>query len=112
LRFFRSRARSQMATPFNPSVITSSTMLAAAAFEAKSLPGRDTQLNAWMGNTVNGSDSHCMFTNGNFDCSSAAGWKAMNVSAPIVISGAVSPSAREMPMMTPVNTPGMAAGNT
>ena len=36
----------------------------------------------------------------------------MNVSAPIVISGAVSPSAREIPMMTPVSTPGSAAGRT
>ena len=36
----------------------------------------------------------------------------MKVSAPIVISGAVSPSARDTPMITPVSTPGSAAGST
>ncbi len=42
----------------------------------------------------------------------AGGRKAMKERAPMVISGAVSPIAREMPMITPVSTPGMAAGST
>ena len=36
----------------------------------------------------------------------------MKVSAPIVISGAVSPMARESARMTPVRMPGSAAGKT
>ena len=35
----------------------------------------------------------------------------MNVSAPIVMIGAVSPIARDMPMMTPVRMPGIEYGH-
>ena len=40
----------------------------------------------------------------------AGGRKAMNVSAPIVMIGAVSPIARDMPMITPVRMPGIEYG--
>ena len=36
----------------------------------------------------------------------------MKATMPIISSGAVSPSARAMPMMVPVSMPGMASGST
>ena len=44
-------------------------------------------------------------TNGGSAVTGDAGRNAMKVSAPIVMSGAVSPMARDMPMMTPVRMP-------
>ena len=61
--------------------------------------GLETQLKIWMGSTVNGSMG-------------LSGKKAMKVSAPMVISGAVSPMARDRARMMPVSVPGRAAGST
>jgi hypothetical protein len=55
--------------------------------------------------TVNGDDSHWKETNGNWPLTGESGRKAMNVSAPMVITGAVSPMARARPMITPVRMP-------
>ena len=75
------------------SVRISSTRPAAAAFAWTSRPGREIQLKAWIGSTVKPSKSQAKEMNGNSPVIGGAGRNAMNVSAPIVISGAVSPSA-------------------
>src|SRR5215216_4472895 len=95
---------------FMPSVITTSTRPAAAAFSWKAASGRDVQLNICIGSTVNADDSHSNEMNGGEAVIGAGGRNAMNVSAPIVMMGAVSPIARAMPMMTPVMMPGVAYG--
>ena len=60
-------------------------MPAAAALAWKSLPGREIQLKAWIGSTVNPSKSHENEMNGNSDVTGGEGRNAMKVSAPIVI---------------------------
>ena len=57
------------------------------------------QLKIWIGNTVNGSPG-------------AVRRKAMNVNAPIGISGAASPMARDSARIVPVRMPGKALGST
>ena len=69
-------------------------------------------MKAWIGSTVKPSNSQRKEMNGNSAVIGGSGKKAMNVRAPMVISGAVSPSARDRPMMMPVRTPGIAAGRT
>lgn len=71
-----------MAIAFIESSRTISTRIAAAAFALNSTWGRDTQLNTWMGSTVN------------FD-QIPSGANGMYVRAPMVMSGAVSPIARD-----------------
>ena len=61
-----------------------------------------------MGITVNGDQSHSKETKGGSACTGGLGRNAMNVSAPMVMIGAVSPIARAMPMITPVMMPGVA----
>src|SRR3989441_222558 len=94
-----------MARPFMASVISTRTKPAAAAFTWKAASGREVQLNIWIGITVNGENSHSKDTNGGSAFSGAGGRKAMKVSAPMVMIGAVSPMARAMPMMMPVRIP-------
>ena len=67
--------------------------------------GREVQLNIWIGITVKGDISQSNDTNGGSALTGAGGRKAMKVSAPIVMIGAVSPMARAMPMITPVRMP-------
>ena len=55
---------------------------------------------------MNPSNSQAKLTNGGSALSGGVGRKAMKVSAPMVISGAVSPMARARPMMMPVMMPG------
>ena len=75
----------------------------AAALTWKPGCGRETQLKIWIGSTVNGL------------CRPArekSGRNATYVRAPMVISGAVSPTARDSARMVPVRMPGSAAGTT
>ena len=62
-------------------------------------------MNIWMGITVKGDSIHSKLMNGNCSIKGEGGRKAMKVSAPIVMIGAVSPIARAKPMMTPVRMP-------
>src|SRR5690606_1127380 len=94
-----------MAAPFIASVMTTSTKPAAAAFWWKAASGREVQLNIWIGITVKGEKSHSNETKGGSAAIGAGGRKAMKVSAPMVMMGAVSPMARAMPMITPVRMP-------
>src|SRR5439155_8805741 len=94
-----------MATPFMASVMITSTKPAAAALTWKAASGREVQLNIWIGMTVKGDNSHSKEMNGGSAFTGAGGRKAMKVSAPIVMIGAVSPMARAMPMITPVRMP-------
>src|SRR5207244_11398049 len=94
-----------MATPFMARVISTSTKPAAAAFTWKAASGREVQLNIWIGITVNGENSHSNERNGGSALSGEGGRKAMKVSAPMVMIGAVSPIARAMPMMMPGRIP-------
>ena len=71
----------------------------AAALAWNSTCGRDTQLKIWIGSTVNGDQIE-------------SGAKVTNVTAPIVMSGAVSPIARDSARMSPVRMPGAATGST
>src|SRR5918995_1480324 len=86
-------------------VMNTSTKPAAAAFVRNAASGREVQLNIWIGITVNGDISHSNERNGGSVCTGAGGRKAMKVSAPMVMMGAVSPIARAMPMITPVRMP-------
>ena len=88
-----------MARAFIASSSINKTRMPAAAFSAKAACGREIQLNTWIGRTVN-CDQILSGTNGIY------------VSAPIVISGAVSPMARDSARITPVRIPGSAAGRT
>src|SRR4026208_1925295 len=99
-----------MASPFMARVISTSTNPAAAAFWGTAASGREVQLNIWIGITVNGENSHSNDTNGGSALSGAGGRRARKGSAPRVMSGAVSPMARAMPMMTPVRMPGIEYG--
>src|SRR4029450_10895483 len=96
-----------MARPFMARVMSTSTNPAAAAFWWNAASGREVQLNIWIGMTVNGENSHSKDTKGGSDLRGAGGRKAMKVSAPMVMMGAVSPMARAMPMITPVRMPGI-----
>src|SRR5687768_11620450 len=95
-----------MANAFIARVMNTSTKPAAAAFAWKAASGREVQLNIWIGITVNGDQSQSSDRKGGSACSGAGGRKAMKVSAPMVMMGAVSPMARAMPMITPVSIPG------
>src|SRR5687768_3758875 len=95
-----------MASAFIVSVMKTRTKPAAAAFAWKAASGREVQLNIWIGITVKGDVSHSKERNGGSARSGAGGRKAMKVSAPMVMIGAVSPMARAMPMITPVRMPG------
>src|SRR5512145_2586034 len=95
-----------MASPFMARVISTSTNPAAAALAWNAASGREVQLNIWIGITENGDVSHSKEMKGGSALSGAGGRKAMKVSAPMVMIGAVSPMARAMPMMTPVRMPG------
>src|SRR3954454_21949570 len=99
-----------MARAFIARVISTRTKPAAAAFWWNAASGREVQLNIWIGITVNGENSHSNDTNGGSPVSGAGGRKAMKVSDPIVMIGAVSPIARAMPMITPVRMPGIEYG--
>ena len=67
---------------------TNSTRIPAAALTLNSGCGRDTQLKTWIGSTVN------------FD-HTLSGANGIYVRAPIVISGAVSPIARDSARIRP-----------
>ena len=58
-----------------------------------------------MGRTENGDHSQSNDRKGGCDFTGGGGKKAMKVSAPIVISGAVSPIALDKAMMMPVIVP-------
>src|SRR5687768_17515529 len=94
-----------IATALRDRVIAINTRPAPAALTTKSWSGRDTQLNICIGSTENGDQSHSPLTNGGYDWIGDGGRNAMNVSAPIVISGAVSPMALERAMIIPVRIP-------
>src|SRR3990170_3286614 len=96
----------KIASPFMASVISTSTNPAAAALTRNAASGREVQLNIWIGITVKGDVSHSKDTNGGSAFTGEGGRKAMKVSAPMVMIGAVSPIARAMPMITPVRMPG------
>src|SRR6185436_12207560 len=95
----RRRYRSHIASPFMARVIKTRTNPAAAALAWNAASGREVQLNIWIGITVNGDVSHSNERYGGSLVTGAGGRKAMKVSAPIVMIGAVSPIARAMPMM-------------
>src|ERR1700704_4767038 len=94
-----------MARPFIARVISTSTKPAAAAFWWKAASGREVQLNIWIGITVKGENSHSKERNGGVAWIGDGGRKAIKVSAPMGMIGAVSPIARAMPMITPVRMP-------
>src|SRR3954468_3253653 len=94
-----------MARPFMASVISTRTKPAAAALTWKAASGREVQLNIWIGITVKGENSQAKERNGGAAWIGEGGRKAMKVSAPMVMIGAVSPMARAMPMITPVRMP-------
>src|SRR5512134_4195991 len=85
--------------------MNTSTKPAAAALVRNAASGREVQLNIWIGITVKGENSHSNETKGGALVTGDGGRKAMKVSAPMVMIGAVSPMARAMPMMTPVRMP-------
>ena len=87
------------------SVIRRRIIPAAAAFTWNSFWGREIQLNIWIGITVKGSKSHLNEKKGKVDVTGEEGKNAMNVSAPTVMMGAVSPMALERPMIIPVKIP-------
>ena len=88
-----------MAMEFMVSSTTSRTMIADAALVWKASCGREAQLKIWIGRTVKRSNG-------------PLGVKGTKSKAPIMISGAVSPMARERARMMPVIMPGRAAGTT
>src|SRR3970040_1473817 len=94
-----------MATAFIARGMTMITTPAAAALSRNATCGRETQLNIWIGSTVNGAINHSNERNGNTLVTGDGGRKAMKVSAPMVMMGAVSPIARAMPMMLPARMP-------
>src|SRR3972149_3530467 len=94
-----------MATAFMASVITMITTPAAAAVSRNPACGRDSQENIWIGSTVNGASNQSKDTNGGAVVTGDGGRKAMKVSAPMVMIGAVSPMARALPMIMPVRRP-------
>ena len=81
---------------------------AAAALIWNASSGREVQLNIWIGITVNGENSQSNSPAGGSPENGAGGRKAMKVSAPMVMIGAVSPIARARPMITPVRMPEVA----
>src|SRR5688572_33358717 len=85
---------------------------AAAALTWNFGSGRDTQLNIWIGIAVNASLSQANDRNGNSALTGDSGRNAMNESAPIVMSGAVSPIARDRPMIMTVSMPPIEYGST
>src|SRR4030095_8040601 len=99
-----------MAMPFIARVITIRTKPVAAAFKWNSCCGLDTQLNIWMGMSLNGEKSHAKEIKGNSALSGESGKNAIKVKAPMVIRGALSPMALDSAMMTPVKTPPMEKG--
>ena len=62
-------------------------------------------MNICIGITVKGAISHSNEMKGGSLVTGAGGRNAMNVSAPIVMIGAVSPIARDSPRMMPVRMP-------
>src|SRR5918996_179668 len=94
-----------MASPFMARVMMTSTKPAAAALAWNAASGREVQLNIWIGITVKGDISQSKERKGGSLVTGGGGRKAMKVSAPMVMIGAVSPMARAMPMMTPVRMP-------
>ena len=74
-------------------------MIAAEVFSMKALSGLSAQRKICTGNTVAGSVK-------------PPGMSAMNATIPIISSGAVSPSARAIPIIAPVSMPGRASGKT
>src|SRR5688572_3714336 len=94
-----------IATAFNDNVMAINASPAPAAFTIKSWSGLDTQLNICIGNTEKGDQSHSVERKGGSAWIGEGGKNAINVRAPIVISGAVSPIARERAMMMPVRIP-------
>ena len=92
------------------SVMSTRMKPAAAALSRKAASGRDVQLNIWIGMTVNGANSQSKGPAGGSPANGAGGRKAMKVSAPTVMIGAVSPIARAMPMITPVRMPALEYG--
>src|SRR3546814_13454640 len=90
-----------MAHAFIIRVIATSTTPAAAALTWNCGSGREIQLNIWIGITVNGDDSQSKLMNGGAPVTIGGGRKAINVNAPMVMIGAVSPMARDSPMITP-----------
>src|SRR3546814_256096 len=101
-----------MAHAFIIRVIATSTTPAAAALTWNCGSGREIQLNIWIGITVNGDDSQSTLMNGGVPVTIGGGRKAMKVNAPIVMIGAVSPMARDSPMITPVMMPAEEYGST
>src|SRR4051812_29746579 len=98
--------------PFITKVMPNKIAPAAAALTWKAGSGRDSQLNIWIGITVNGSLSQVKFTYGNSPVTGEVGKNAINASAPIVMIGAVSPMARDKPIINPVRMPPVEYGNT
>ena len=88
-----------MAVAFIDSSSNTSTRIPAAALAWKSSCGRDTQLKIWIGSTVNGDQIE-------------SGANVANVTAPAMMSGAVSPIARDSARINPVKIPGVATGST
>src|SRR3982750_2407800 len=86
-------------------VISTRTKPAAAALTWNAASGREVQLNIWIGITVKGENTQSKEINGGSAFTGEGGRKAMKVSAPMVMIGAVSPIARAMPMITPVRIP-------
>jgi hypothetical protein len=84
-----------IAAAFIVSKNTSRTIIPAAAIKWNSSCGLDIQLNIWIGIAVKGSFSDI-------------GVNAINVKAPIIIRGAVSPIALEIARIFPVRIPGRA----
>ena len=74
-----------MANAFMASVMAIRMTPAAAALAWKASSGRDSQLNIWIGITVNGANSQSAETNGASALIGAGGRKAMKVRAPMVI---------------------------
>ena len=78
---------------------TNSTRIAAEVFSAKARSGLSAHKNTCTGRTLAGSFR-------------LPGTSAMKATMPIISNGAVSPSARAMPMIEPVRMPGIASGRT
>ena len=99
-----------MAMPFMVSTMPINTKPAAAALTSKAGSGREVQLKIWIGITVKGDitqSNRPAVVPSPRSLNGTGGRKAMKVSAPMVMIGAVSPIARARPMITPVRMPGI-----
>ena len=96
---FSKRWRSQIAVAFMATRKANRTMIAPEVFSTKARSGLSDHRKIWTGRAVAASVT-------------PVGISTTKATIPIIRSGAVSPSARAIPMIGPVKIPGIASGST